>query len=95
LTCIDMKQNKGMAGFDRVFKDNESCREYLKSRRWPDGPVCPHCSDSKGACRIKGKTARAGLYTCKSCRRQFTVTMGTILEGTRLQEEGPRVSDFG
>src|SRR5712692_11677121 len=25
------------------FKDEDAAREWLEKKRWPDGPVCPHC----------------------------------------------------
>jgi transposase-like protein len=33
---------------------------------------------------IGGERHREGLYQCKPCRRQFTVTLGTVLERLRL-----------
>ena len=63
------------------FQDPEKAREYLEALRWPDGPVCPHCG-AIGAYAIKG--GREGLYKCKSCREQFTVTVGTVFERSRV-----------
>lgn len=65
------------------FQDADKAREYLEELRWPEGPVCPHCH-STGAWPIKG--ARAGLYKCKEyeCRKQFTVTVGTVFERSRV-----------
>jgi transposase-like protein len=70
--------------FMRTFSTDESCRRYLEARLWPDGPVCPHCSGGKRVYRIRGKTARNGLYTCGACRKQFTVTLGTIFERSHI-----------
>ena len=63
------------------FQDPEKAREYLESLRWPEAPVCPHCG-SVGAYSISG--GREGLYKCKSCRAQFTVTVGTVFEKSRV-----------
>ena len=65
------------------FQDKETAREYLEELRWPNGPVCPHCGDT-GAWPIKG--GRKGLYKCKQyeCRKQFTVTVGTVFERSRV-----------
>lgn len=69
----------------RQFKNPESAREYLESVRWPNGPVCPHCgSVSKGHYALEGKAHRPGLWKCKDCREQFTVTVGTVFERSKI-----------
>ena len=70
------------------FSTEEEARAYLEGLRWPKGPVCPHC-DSTEAYKLTPKPtskrpARAGLYKCKACRKQFTVTVGTIFEGSHI-----------
>jgi transposase-like protein/transposase len=66
-----------------VFSDADKAREYLESLHWPEGPVCPRC-ESQRATKVGGETARAGLYNCNDCRRQFTVTVGTIFEDSKI-----------
>ena len=64
-------------------------RELLEAICWPDGAVCPHCKSTgvyKLAPTSNGKShVRNGVYKCKACRKQFTVTIGTILEGSRIK----------
>jgi transposase-like protein len=62
--------------------ENEA-REYLEGLRWPDGPICPHCGD-KNVAKLNGKATRPGLYKCRACRKQSTVTVGTIFEGSHI-----------
>ena len=60
--------------------------------RWPNGPFCPHCrNDSKGKPISKltpkpgSKSAvRKGVYFCGACRKQFTVTVGTVFEASHI-----------
>lgn len=66
-----------------VFHDEAKAREYLESLHWPEGPECPHC-DSMRVTKVGGTTARPGLYMCNDCRRQFTVTVGTIFEDSKI-----------
>ena len=66
-----------------IFADAEKARDYLESMRWPDGPVCPHCG-AEDAYRLNGKSTRKGLCKCRKCRRQFTVTVGTIFQGSHI-----------
>jgi transposase-like protein len=58
----------------------------MEALRWPDGHVCPHCGESACSFEIGGskRSHRAGLHHCKSCRKQFSVTIGTVLERTRV-----------
>ena len=71
------------------FQDADKAREYLESRRWPDGPVCPHCGIIGEATRLAveegTKThARKGLLNCRACCKQFSVTIGTVFEDSHI-----------
>ena len=66
-----------------VFSDEAKAREYLESLHWPDGPECPHC-ESMNATKVGGSTGRPGLHMCNACRKQFTVTVGTIFEDSKI-----------
>jgi transposase-like protein len=65
------------------FTNAETAREHLESLLWPQGPVCPHCG-SFDAKRLAGKSHRAGLIQCNDCREQFTVTVGTVFERSKV-----------
>lgn len=71
---------------DPMFQDADKAREWLESQRWPHGPYCPHCgnSDQDKITALKGKSHRAGLYQCAECREQFTVTVGTVFERSKI-----------
>lgn len=66
------------------FTDHDKAREYLEAVRWPSGPVCPHCGSTDGSYALKGKAHRPGLYKCASCRQQFSVTVGTVFERSKV-----------
>lgn len=66
------------------YKSEKAARRYLEQVRWPDGrPECPHCQE-KRASRIKGKSVRPGVWFCGGCRTQFTVTVGTVFERSKI-----------
>ncbi|HET9578192.1 MAG TPA: IS1595 family transposase, partial [Usitatibacter sp.] len=65
------------------FQDADKAREYLEALRWPNGPVCPHCG-SIGAHYHIDAIRRDGLWKCKDCREQFTVTVGTVFERSKI-----------
>lgn len=71
-----------------IYLNEDAAREYLEQIRWPDGAICPHCN-SIGAYKLQPKAdskrpVRKGVYKCKSCRKQFTVTVGTIFEDSHI-----------
>lgn len=65
------------------FTDEDKAREHLEALRWPEGPFCPHCG-SFNAARLEGKKHRAGLVQCNDCREQYTVTVGTVFERSKI-----------
>jgi transposase-like protein len=71
-----------------MFQDEDKAREALEALRWPDGPFCPHCgnSDQEKIAKVEGKkqSHRPGLYYCNDCKGQFTVTVGTVFERSKV-----------
>ena len=65
------------------FQNEEAAREKLESIRWPDGAECPHCG-LINATKLEGKAHRKGVYQCNVCREQFTVTVGTVFERSKV-----------
>jgi len=67
----------------------DEARDLLEAIRWNGTTVCPHCQSIEAyKLTPKGDTktsARKGVYKCKACRKQFTVTVGTIFEGSRIK----------
>jgi transposase-like protein len=77
-----------LSTLSHLFVDEDAAREFLEGRLWPDGPVCPHCRHDE-AYTLTAKPGskspvRKGVYKCKSCRKQFTVRVGTIFEDSKL-----------
>ena len=71
------------------FSDPDAAREFLEKQCWPDGTVCPHCGLIGQSYRLKAKPeskspVRPGVWKCKGCRKQFTVTKGTIFEDSHI-----------
>jgi len=64
------------------FRDEQAAYDYVEAILWPNGPVCPHCSNCNQdrITLLQGKSTRIGLRKCKDCRKPFTVKMGTIFE---------------
>lgn len=63
--------------FQEWFVSEAACREYLTGLRWPSGFICPRCDSP-----LYWRTG-AGLFMCRSCNRQSSVTAGTLFDKTR------------
>jgi transposase-like protein len=68
-----------------IFTDADKAREHLEALTWPNGPVCPHCGETENVHRLQGKSTRKGLIQCNSCLKNFTVTVGTVFERSKIQ----------
>jgi transposase-like protein len=55
----------------------------LEAIIWPQGPFCPRCGGFDRVTPVKG--GRAGLRRCGPCKREFTVTVGTIFERSHVK----------
>lgn len=65
------------------FRDDDAARAFLEGVLWPEGSVCPHC----GVVNHAYATKRPGVYRCaeKDCRKDFTVTMKTVMERSHIK----------
>jgi transposase-like protein len=66
------------------FQDPEAAREYLESIRWANGVVCPHCGVVDSFYKLTGEAHRPGLYKCRDCLQQFSVTVGSVFESSKV-----------
>jgi transposase-like protein len=67
---------------------------YMEELRWPNGPVCPHCEctdatfiePTNGVSRKTrtGADTERRVWRCCHCRKQFTVLVGTVFQGTKI-----------
>ena len=72
-------QEMSLLEFQNKFDSEEKCIEYLFQVRWPDGFRCPRCKHNQYY-----SVNRRGLYKCKSCNYQASVTAGTIFHRTKI-----------
>ena len=64
------------------FHDEAAAFAELEATLWPNGPVCPRCGGMERITAVKG--GRMGLRRCGPCKRQFTVTVGTVFESSHV-----------
>ncbi len=80
MNLIDLAQN---------FSNEDDAREFLESKLWPDGPICPNCGVIGDAYKLeprKGSKSpvRKGVWKCRGCDKQFSVTVNTIFEDSHI-----------
>jgi transposase-like protein len=68
---------KTLIEFRERFATEEACLDFIVSMRWPSGFVCPKCHTRKM------RPTKRGLFECRKCRKQISVTAGTVFHGTR------------
>lgn len=73
------KGDMGILDFQRKFDTEDKCREFFLKLRYPNGFVCPHCGG-----KDHGFVKTRNLIRCKSCRKQISVTSGTVFHRTHL-----------
>ena len=69
-----------VAGFERYFPDEESCKKYLFANRWSEGVKCPRCGNEHVY-----KLDKEWHWQCSQCSDtgyRFSVLVGTIFENT-------------
>ncbi|HYV54073.1 MAG TPA: IS1595 family transposase [Chitinophagaceae bacterium] len=76
-----MKAFKSLLEFQKHFSTDEKCREFLEQGRWGNTPACCFCG-STNVKRLKdGKRFQCNE---KECRKQFSATVGTMYENTKI-----------
>lgn len=64
------------------FHNEEAAIKFLEDIIYANGVFCPKCGNVGESYKISGK--RSGLRTCKACRKQFRVTVGTVYESSHI-----------
>lgn len=65
--------------FSQRFSTEKACADYLYGVKWSDGFVCPHCGHQHGYA-----LNRPGRYQCAKCRKQTSLTAGTVMHRSHL-----------
>lgn len=72
-------KNYTLQDFQRMFSDPEYCLQAIFRARWPRGFVCPKCGHNDGV-----RIAKRRVMQCCACRRQTSITAGTLFHKTKL-----------
>lgn len=66
------------------FHDEAAAYAWVEARLWPNGAKCPRCESTERVGKLKGESTRIGVYKCYSCRKPFTVKVGTVFESSHI-----------
>jgi transposase-like protein len=78
---IQFQKGMSLNQFLARYGDEQQCEAALEDARWPEGFRCPKCS-SKEHYRYRRRSVK--VFQCRACRRQTTLTEGTIFHSTKL-----------
>jgi transposase-like protein len=68
-----------------IYSNEDLAREHLEAILWPTGAYCPRCGAAEArVTKLEGKSTRPGVYKCKDCRKPFSVTVGTVMERSKI-----------
>ena len=71
---------------EKHFRNEKSAIQYVENIIWKDGKKCPHCQNTKQdkIYVIQSEKARLGTHKCGTCKKQFTVKIGTVFEASHI-----------
>jgi ISXO2-like transposase domain/Transposase zinc-ribbon domain len=75
------KEPKSLQEAIVYFSNPDNCIEYLVSRRWTDGVICPGCGSTKVSYNANRRTWKCGSH---HARREFSIKVGTIMEDSAI-----------
>jgi transposase-like protein len=76
-------QQLTITGFERMFPDDDACKDFLMQHRWPDSVTCPRCGNDK----VYALESRPYHWQCHACATKgyrFSLLVGTVFENTNI-----------
>lgn len=77
---MQSKEKYSLAAHKKRFGTEEQCRDFILENRWQGRPKCYRCGNQEMNYYIRSRST----FKCSSCRRQFSLTHGTIFQSTKL-----------
>lgn len=81
MNWVQFQQGMSLPEFLHSFGTEEKCAEAVMRARWPEGFTCPRCGGG-AYCMVRHEGR--SLFQCNTCRRQTSLTAGTLFAGTKL-----------
>jgi transposase-like protein len=74
-----LKKFNTLTDLMNAFAEPQAAIDNFTAVRWEHGQFCPHCDHDK-VYALK----RKNIFRCAGCRTNFSITVGTIFEHTKL-----------
>ncbi len=78
---VQFQRGMGWSAFQQQFGTEELCRRALEAARWPNGFYCPRCDHREASVFVRDGER---LWQCRGCRRQTSLTAGTVFAESKL-----------
>ena len=78
---VQMQRGMSLSAFMARYGTEAQCEEALAALRWPEGFRCSCCGHRQASTFRRGSLP---YWQCCACRKQTSLTAGTMLQGTRL-----------
>jgi transposase-like protein len=77
-----IQQFDSLSEMMKVFHDEQTCIDHLRSIRWASGAFCPYC----GSAKVYHFKKTPNVHKCgeAKCRQRFSIKVGTIFEDSKL-----------
>jgi len=75
---IDFTKFDSLISVADYFDTESKCKQTLAESRWGADVICPHCG--KHHCKL----SKNGRYHCTDCNHNFSCTVDTIFENTKV-----------
>ena len=76
---VQFQKGLSLSSFLLKYGTEERCSQALFDLRWPQGFVCPNCSNTT-FCKLRSRK----VFQCHRCHHQTSLTAGSIFHGTKL-----------
>lgn len=78
---IQMQKGLSLDQFTDTYGTEEQCEAAVEKSKWPSGYCCDKCGADNPYTYRKGSVK---VFQCRTCRKQVTLTEGTIFHSTKL-----------
>lgn len=75
---LNFNRFKSLMSLINYFKDEMTCKRFIKEQRWGEVVVCPYCGS------VHVYTCKGLRFKCKECKNTFSVKVGTIFEDSNI-----------
>lgn len=77
---IQLQKGISLDDLHTRYGSEAQCEEAVERCRWPEGFQCPKCGSKRHSTYRRG----VKIFQCTDCRKQTTLTEGTIFHSTKL-----------